>query len=284
MTALRSLALLLAVLLAATGMARLGGDAKLKALVEGDQRAESHVKRDQYRHPYELLRFAGLKDDMTVLELAPGAGYWTEILAPYLKDKGRYIAVQIDPERVENPQSKSYLAANLQRFKDKLAADPANYAKTEIAFLNYEGIVPDGTADFALLARNMHDFMGAHGGPDTIDALIAALFKALKPGGVLVIEDHRGDAAKAQDPKAVSGYIREDYAIALVEKAGFRLAGKSELLANPKDTKDYPGGVFFLPPGERGAGGEPLSAEDKARAEAIGESDRFLLKFEKPKA
>lgn len=246
MTALRSLALFLAALIATVGMSRLGGDAKLKALIEGDQRSESHVKRDQYRHPYEMLRFAGLKDDMTVLELAPGGGYWTEILAPYLRDRGRYIAVQIDPESVDNPQSKSYLAASLQRFKDKLATDPVNYAKAEIAFLNYKGIVPEGTADLALLARNMHDFMGAHGGPDTIDALFATLFKALKPGGVLIIEDHRGDPAKPQDPKVVSGYVREDYAIALAEKAGFRLAAKSELLANPKDTKDYPGGVFFL--------------------------------------
>jgi predicted methyltransferase len=133
-----------------------------------------------------------------------------------------------------------------------------------------------------LLCRNMHDFMGAHGGPNTLEPLFSVMYKALKPGGVLVIEDHRGDPKRPQDPKAVSGYVREDFAIDHAMKTGFRFLARSDILANPKDTKDYPQGVFFLPPGERGAGGE-LSPADKARAEAIGESDRFLIKLEKPR-
>jgi len=284
MTAFRPLALAaLAFFVCAAATQTLAADKKLKALIAGAQRSEKSIARDKYRHPYEMLRFAGLKDTMTVVEITPGAGYWTEILAPYLKDKGRYIAVQFDPAAADDPKVKGFIAAGLQRFKDKLAADPQSYAKAEIALLNYDNLVPEGTADMILLCRNMHDFMGAHGGPNTLEPLFSVMYKALKPGGVLVIEDHRGDPKKPQDPKAVSGYVREDFAIDHAMKTGFRFLARSDILANPKDTKDYSQGVFFLPPGERGIGGDSLSPADKARAESIGESDRFLIKLEKPR-
>lgn len=285
MTTFRAIAFAFLALFACAAMARLGfGDKSLETVIAGTQRSEQNVARDKYRHPYEMLRFGGLKDDMTVVEITPGAaGYWTEILAPYLKDEGRYIAVLFNPEAAEDQEVRSFISGAKQRFEDKLAADPDSFAKAEIALLNYDDLVPEGSADMVLLARNMHDFMGAHGGPNTIEALFAVIYKALKPGGVLVVEDHRGDPTKAQDPKAVSGYVREDYAIALAEKTGFKLMDKSELLANPKDTKDYKGGVFSLPPGLRSAVGQPLGPQEKFKMQAIGESDRFLMKLEKPK-
>lgn len=245
------------------------GYAKLRALIDGPQRGERNRVRDPYRHPFETLAFFGLRDDMRVVEIWPGAGgYWLEILAPYLKDRGVYYAA--GPERTTTSEE---LQRDLTGLAAKIAADPANYGKvvvTEFAGDKYD-IAPPGTADMVLTFRNLHNWVKN----GEAEAALRAFHKALKPGGILGIEGHRGRDDQPQDPQAKSGYLREDFAIALVEKAGFKLAEKSEVNANPRDTKDYPEGVWTLPPTYR------LRDQDRAKYAAIGESDRFTLKFVK---
>jgi predicted methyltransferase len=243
----------------------------LETLATGPQRSAANVARDPYRHPVEDLRFFGIKPDSSVVEILPGgAGYWTEILAPYLKDHGRYIAAN-GPKASTSAETQHENAA----FAAKVSADPADYGKVETAeFVPGQDIAPPATADFVLTFRNVHNWM-ANG---TADQAFASFYRVLKPGGILGVEEHRGRADLPQDPQAKSGYVRQDYAVALAEKAGFRLLAASEANANPKDTKDYPEGVWTLPPTYR------LKDQDRARYAAIGESDRFLLTFVKPAA
>jgi len=245
------------------------GYAKLRALVDGPQRSERNRVRDPYRHPFETLTFFGVRDDMRVVEIWPGAGgYWLEILAPYLKERGTYYAA--GPEKTTKSEE---LQHDLSGLAAKLAADPANYGKvvvTEFAGDKYD-IAPPGTADMVLTFRNLHNWVKN----GEAEEALRAFHKALKPGGILGVEGHRGRNDQPQDPQAKSGYLREDFAVALVEKAGFKLVEKSEANANPKDTKDYPEGVWTLPPTYR------LKDQDRAKYAAIGESDRFTLKFVK---
>jgi predicted methyltransferase len=178
-----------------------------------------------------------------VVEIDPGAGYWTEILAPYLMANGTYYAaVPTDAES----------AKGAAKYRAKLAADPARYGKihlTDIGVGHY-AVAPAGSADFVLTFRNLHNWMS----DGDAEAVLKGFYVALKPGGIFGIEEHRGSEKVPQDPKAASGYVRQDYAIDLAKKAGFVLVASSELLANPKDTKDYPDGVWDLPPTfERGA-------------------------------
>jgi predicted methyltransferase len=237
-------------------------DPALAAIIDGPQRSEANKARDRYRHPLEVLTFFGVKADSNVIEIEPGkAGYWAEILAPYLKGRGHYTAAG-DPERDSAP------------FKARIAASPELYSKTTITEFTGgdQEIAPPGSADFVLTFRNIHNWMRA----GTADEAFHAFYKALKPGGILGLEEHRGRADQPQDPRAKSGYVRQKYAIALAEKAGFKLLGSSEVNANPKDTKDYPEGVWTLPPTYR------LKDQDREKYSAIGESDRFVLKFVKP--
>jgi predicted methyltransferase len=236
-------------------------DPALAAIIDGPQRSNANKARDRYRHPLEVLTFFGVKADSNVVEIVPGkAGYWAEILAPYLKDRGHYTASG-DPER------------DIAPLKARMAASPELYGKTIITEFTGgdQEIAPPGTADFVLTFRNIHNWMRA----GTADAAFWAFYKALKPGGILGVEEHRGRPDQPQDPQATSGYVRQDYAIALAEKAGFKLLGSSEVNANPKDTKDYPEGVWTLPPTYR------LKDQDRKKYSAIGESDRFVLKFVK---
>ncbi len=245
-----------------------GAQPDLAALVAGPQRSPANVARDPYRHPLDDLRFLSVKPTDTVLEVLPGGvGYWTEILAPYLRDGGRYIAANSPSDTDEGRRDAAGLSA-------KVAADPADYARVETVPFDpgRAETVPPGSADVVLTFRNVHNWM-ANG---TADFAFATFYRALKPGGTLGIEEHRGRPDQPQDPLAKSGYVRQDYAVALAEKAGFKLAAASEINANPKDTKDYPAGVWTLPPTYR------LKDQDRARYAAIGESDRFLLKFVKP--
>jgi predicted methyltransferase len=248
-----------------------GADSRaLQALVTGAQRGEANRARDPYRHPLEVLTFFGVADNATVVEILPGAsGYWTEILGPYLKAHGRYVAANGDKDSSSAEVQKDNAA-----FAAKVAADPADSDKVETVEFRpgVKDLAPAGTADFVLTFRNIHNWMKA----GTADQAFATFFKSLKPGGILGVEEHRAPSDQPQDPLAKSGYVRQDFAIALAEKAGFKFVGASEVNANPKDTKDYPAGVWTLPPTYR------LKDQDREKYAAIGESDRFVLKFVKP--
>jgi predicted methyltransferase len=247
------------------------GPAKdLSGWIAGSQRSEKNSVRDRYRHPLEVLEFFGLKPDQTVVEILPGSGgYWTEILAPYLKPAGHYIAANNEKASTsaEAQKDNAALAA-------KLAASPQFYDKVEVTEFAADrlAIAPPGSADLVLTFRNVHNWM-ADG--ETAGAF-SAFYKALKPGGILGVEEHRGLPDQPQDPLAKSGYVRQDVIIGFAEAAGFRFVGSSEVNANPKDTKDYPQGVWTLPPSYR------LKDVDRAKYAAIGESDRAILKFVKP--
>jgi predicted methyltransferase len=247
----------------------LAKDEALAKAIAGSHRSANFVARDSARHPQAVLEFAGLKPNMVVIEINPGGGYWTEILGPYLKDKGTYYTTVSPAAGGE----RAVQAAN--NWKAKLESSKAVYGDVKTAEFGrgVTQIVPDGTADAVLTFRNVHNWMAA----GFVDDAFALFAKALKPGGILLVEEHRARTDQPQDPQARSGYVREDYTIALAEKAGLKFIGKSEVLANPKDTKDYPGGVWTLPPTLRGGD------TDREKYVAIGEADNFLLKFEKPK-
>ena len=241
----------------------------LRNLVDGPQRSPSNRTRDPFRHPLEDLAFLGIVPTDTVVEILPGgAGYWTEILAPYLRDRGHYIAANPPATDTSDEAVKGNAA-----FAAKIAADPADLGKTEtVAFTTSGDIVSPGTADAVITFRNVHNLMA----DGTAPAVFATFYRALKAGGTLGLEEHRGRADQPQDPLAKSGYVRQDVVIAMAEQAGFRLFGTSEINANPKDTKDYAAGVWTLPPTYR------LKDVDRAKYAAIGESDRMLLRFVKP--
>lgn len=243
-------------------------DERLKEVVAGDHRSEENKARDKYRHPVETLTFFGIKPDMTVVEIYPGRGWYTEILAPYLKDGGTFYAAQ-------RPSDPSYAPGQraLEAFDQKMKDAPEIYGEVKRSTLTKEGeIALAEPVDLIVTFRNTHSLMRA----GTENEAFAAMYKALKPGGVLGVVQHRGDPSREQDPKGGKGYVNEDYVIALAEKAGFELAEKSEINANPKDTKDYAKGVWTLPPSLR------LGDEDREKYMAIGESDRMTLKFVKP--
>jgi len=232
-------------------------------------RGERNVARDRYRHPLESLLFFGVREDSTVVEILPGSGgYYMEILAPYLQAKGRYVAANRD-ETAVSPYKEDH-----QKLLERIQAEPALYGKVLVTKFNADrhDIAPPGSADFVLTFRNLHNWIER----GEVEGALRAFHKALKRGGVLGVVDHRGRTDLSQEAQMKSGYVREDYAIALIEKAGFKLAGRSEANANAKDTKDHPEGVWTLPPTYR------LKDQDRAKYAAIGESDRFTLRFVKP--
>lgn len=242
----------------------------LTGILAGDQRTPAERARDVYRHPKETLLFFGIRPEMTVMEVWPEPGWYTEIIAPLLEAKGRYIAA-VPPE---NPASKSSVERR-EKFKALLASRPDLYGRAEIATFPKDGgdAVPPGTVDLVLTFRNIHNWMSR----DDAAQAFQTMFRALKPGGVLGVVEHRGNPAVPQDPKAKSGYVNEDYAVKLIEAQGFKLVAKSEVNDNPRDTKDYPEGVWTLPPTYE------LGDKDRAKYAAIGESDRFTLRFVKPR-
>jgi predicted methyltransferase len=251
----------------ASAMPAAGAGPTLAAVVADPARTASAVARDAARHPVEELSFFGLAPSMTVVELWPGTGYWTEILGPYLAGRGHYIVAL--PARGDEEDQ-----AVLKRWHERIAAQGSRLgAITETTLGKGQfNLAPAGTVDLIVTFRNLHNWMGS----GYADQALAACFSALKPGGILGIEDHRGRTDRPQDPKAEDGYLREDYAIEMVKRAGFELVGRSEINANPKDTKDWVDGVWTLPP--------TLSQGDKDRARylAIGEANNFVLKFRKP--
>jgi predicted methyltransferase len=233
----------------------------LQAAVAAGHRTVANVARDSWRHPYETLSFFGIKPTDTVVELAPGGGWYTEILAPYLRDAGQLYAA----------------AGEGGRFKAKMDSMSV-YGKVKLTVFDPTkgllDIAPPASADAVLTFRNVHNWMSM--GPEKTQAVFNAAFKALKPGGVLGVEEHRLPASRTQDPKAGSGYVQEAVVIKYAEAAGFKLAGRSEVNANPKDTADHEQGVWTLPPTFA------LKDKDRAKYQAIGESDRMTLKFVKP--
>lgn len=231
-------------------------------------RRPANVARDPFRHPAETLAFFGIGPDAVVVEILPGSGgYYLEILAPYLRERGRYIAASRDASAPAN------YVADHQKLLERLRAEPTLYDRVQVTefFADRHRIADDASADHVLTFRNLHNWIER----DEVEGALRSFHRALKPGGVLGIVDHRGRTDLSQQAQMKSGYVREDYAIAVIEKGGFRLAGASEVNANPKDTKDHPEGVWTLPPTYR------LKDVDREKYRTIGESDRFTLKFVK---
>lgn len=246
-----------------------GTAAALDQILASNHRSAANRARDSYRHPRETLQFFGLRRDMTVIEVWPGGGWYTEVLAPLLRERGRLFAAHLDPA------SSEYAKSTVEEFRSKLAARPDIYDKVAVTTLAAppakNEIAPPGSADLVVTFRNLHNWMMFGWQREAFVAMHAAL----KPGGVLGIVEHRADPASPRDPKAASGYVDEKYAIELIESIGFKLVARSTVNANPRDTKDYEKGVWTLPPSF--AEGDV----DRSRYAAIGESDRFTLKFVK---
>ena len=244
--------------------------AALAAAIAAPSRTESNRARDRYRHPFETLSFFGVRPSDTVVEIWPGGGWYTEILAPYLASgKGRLILATLDGQLGG--------VAKLQQ------AHPAVYANISAAtFPAFDAIatrVPNGTADVVLTFRNVHNWRMGYRRDDKQDYSAEAfrqMFAMLKPGGVLGVVDHRLPENASDERERTSGYIKVSTVRRLAEQAGFRFAGASEVNANPKDSADWPDGVWTLPPSLR------LKEKDREKYLAIGESDRMTLKFVKP--
>lgn len=239
--------------------------------IAAPERTPAFRARDQYRHPQETLAFFDVQPNLTVVEIWPGGGWYTEILAPYLKDKGQYIAAGF----ALTEQSPAYQGKGMAAFVEKLRADPARYGKASLTSLGAPDswtIAPEGTADRVLTFRNVHNWMDA----DIAPQVFAAMFKALKKGGVLGVVEHRALPGTSIEKMKDSGYVTEAEVKRLALEAGFRFESASEVNANPKDTKDYAKGVWTLPP--RLAEGD----KDREKYLAIGESDRMTLRFVKP--
>lgn len=253
----------------------------IEAAVNGDWRSSEDRSRDAARHPVAALEFWGLAPGMTILEVQPGSGWWTEILAPYARmTGGQFYATAAD---LDNPDLSEGARNARNQFAAKFAAKPEIYG--EVKLLNFgpkSAPLPANTFDFILTARSVHGWM-ANG---NIDKVFTDLFDALKPGGILALEQHRANPGE-QDPKAESGYVTEAFVIEHAKKAWFELIASSEINANPLDSKDHPFGVWTLPPSARtrpySEGAEAHDPNfDRSKYDTIGESDRMTLKFRKP--
>ena len=237
--------------------------------VAGSWRTEKYKARDQYRHPQQTLAFFGVKPGISLIELTPGGGWYAEILAPLLKGNGNYVAAIVKPKEKagEDAQDKDALSK-------KFAGDAAHYGAAKVVQFDLKApkLGPANSADMVVTFRNVHNWVMADAAP----AMFKASFDVLKPGGVFGVVDHRAAPGADLEKIKKSGYLPEDYVIKLATDAGFKLDAKSEVNANPKDTKDYEQGVWTLPP--------TLALEDKDKAKylAIGESDRMTLRFVKP--
>ena len=227
----------------------------LEQSVNSEDRSPDNVARDIYRHPYETLSFFGIKPDMTVVELNPGGGWYTEILANYIHYPGTLITAQ-----------GSYY---FEGFEKKMNSNPM-YGRVEIVNLN-SNLAEPNSVDAVITFRNLHNWLGAD-----MDSIFRSSFKALKPGGSFGVVEHRAKPGTDFETMKTSGYVTEDHAIEVALKNGFELVSKSEINSNLKDKKDYPKGVWTLPPSYR------LENKDREKYSAIGESDRMTLLFIKP--
>jgi predicted methyltransferase len=245
--------------------------ASLDTAIAGSWRTPAWVQRDQYRHPKETLSFFLLKPDQTVIEITPGGGWYTEILAPYLRDGGHYVAAVWDDAIPDQPKYRYDLN---KRLRDKIAGDQAMYGKAEVRIFDARkpDFGPPDSADVVLTFRNAHNWVEDGNAADYFHAFYAVL----KPGGTLGFVDHRAKAGTDLPTQIKSGYLTEELVKKYAQDAGFVLDGESEVNANPKDTTDHPNGVWTLPPSNQH---EPA---DDAKYQAIGESDRMTLRFKKP--
>jgi predicted methyltransferase len=245
------------------------GKAAAQAVVASKTRKAANAERDKFRHPVETLELFGFKPTMTVLEYGPGEGWYTELLAPALAKKGKLLATNGDPNGPANERGTFYA----ERFKLFLETAPELYGKVETVLVDNKApnVGHDGAVDLALVMRGLHGMVNA----GKLDEWLATIHTSLKPNGVLGIEEHRAPAGADPIESAKKGYLPEKWVIERIEAAGFKLAGKSEVNANPKDTKDYADGVWTLPPTLR------LGDKDREKYVAIGESDRMTLKFTK---
>lgn len=255
----------------------------IAAAVNAEHRSAANKARDQYRHPAQALAFWGLEPGMTILEVQPGGGWWTEILAAYAHATGgKFYATGAD---LDNPELSEDARKGRSDFEARFDSQPEIYG--DITVLNFgpnSAPLPADTFDFVLTARSIHGWMAY----DITDKVLKDLYGTLKPGGILAVEQHRAKPG-SQDPKAASGYVTEEYVIQLAQNAGFELVERSEINANPADTADHPFGVWTLPPTSRtrpySEGPDAHDPDfDRTRYDAIGESDRMTLKFRKPAA
>ena len=271
LTAARSAAAALLALALLSGCATTAGRQAtthaLDAILAG-ARPQADRNQDRYRHPVRTLLFFGIRPQSRVLLVWPASGYFTRIIAPLVRHRGRLYAAVIAPEH------SAFLAARLARYRRLLASRPQLYNRVRIVTFPLDGgeVLPPDSVNLALTFQDLHRWMAL----GAARKALATIYRALAPGGVLGVVDNRGDPSVPQDPRARNGYVRQDYAIRLIESAGFRLVATSEVNANPRDSRNYPAGVWTLPPTYR------LGRIDRARYAAIGESDRFTLKFIKP--
>lgn len=246
-------------------------DSSLQGILAGSWRSDANRARDVYRHPAETLAFFQVEPGARLIEITPGQGWYAEILAPLLKSRGHYIAAVQAPASVA-PEQREYVQKNRDRIKGRFEADAERFGAAQLVEFDARQPVlgKPNSVDRVVTFRNVHNWVQS----GTAPAYFKAFFDVLKPGGVLGVEDHRAAAGSVPDP--ASGYLAEDAVIKLATDAGFKLDAKSEINANPRDTKDYPKGVWTLPPSLR------LGDVDKEKYLAIGESDRFTLRFVKP--
>ena len=257
----------------------------LQTVLAGDHRTEAERARDPFRNPAETLQFFGVEPDMTVVEVWPGGGWYTQVIAPYLKaGGGTYYAASFDPAS-ESERVQAALAA----FRENYAGQPDIYGDIILTALAGDEIAPEGSADAVLTFRNVHNWIGR----GSAEEFFVKFYRALKPGGVLGVVEHRADGAPTEATTSdfvyedgSAGYVLEADVIALATAAGFELAARSEINANPKDAKNHPFGVWTLPPTRRSSAvrGEEDPDFDRSAYDAIGESDRMTLKFVKPLA
>jgi predicted methyltransferase len=248
--------------------------AALDAAIAGEHRSEENRARDRYRHPKETLLFFGFRPDMTVVEMLPGGGGWyTEILAPALKESGKLYAAHY------GMNDGGYYRRSLGSFLTKIGAAPEVYGDvtvTTLAIPHELEVAPRGTADLVMTFRNVHNWYSSDAPYDTVTLGFKAMYDALKPGGVLGVVDHRWPDPETAEANIDSGYVSPERTIEIAESVGFRYVDSSDVNRNPKDTHDHPSGVWTLPPALR------LGDEDRDKYLQIGESDRFTIKFVKP--
>ena len=246
-------------------------DAKLRAAIASGDRPSEEVARDKWRHPLETLEFFGLRQDMTILELWPGGGWYTSILAPLVAEKGKLVVTNMDP----NGPPDEHSTQMAKQYAARLASKPNEFGRVEVRMIHPPADIAlgaDASVDAVLTFRNFHNWVR----DGIADKVLSESFRVLKPGGVFGVEEHRAAASADPSKAGDTGYVPEAFVIDRAQKAGFRFEGRSEINANPKDTKDWPNGVWTLPPVLR------QGDKDRAKYEAVGESDRMTLRFRKP--